>query len=70
MRKRCWRIESTVPAHSCNQWMRRWTEQHGPFVALDEFYDAITFMESSRPGMTVAPERRSSALDLPRRPMA
>ena len=47
MRKRCWRIESTVPAHSCNQWMRRWTEQHGPFVALDEFYDAITFMESS-----------------------
>ena len=63
-------IEILSWAHSCNQRMRQWTHEHGVFVPLDDFYDAITFMEPSRPGHEFAPERRRSAeLDLSRRPM-
>ena len=70
MHKRGWRIEILSWAHSCNQRMRAWAQGHGVFVPLDDFYDAITFMEPSRPGHEFAPERRSSELDLSRRPMA
>ena len=70
MHKRRWRIEILSWAHSCDQRMRSWAQEHGVFVPLDDFYESITFMEPSRPGHELAPERRSSALDLSRRPMA
>ena len=70
MHKRRWRIEILSWAHSCNQRMRSWAQEHGVFVPLDDFYESITFMEPSRPGHELAPERRSSELDLSRRPMA
>ncbi len=70
MCKRGWRIEILSWAHSCNQRMRRWAEEHGAFVALDEFYDSITFMEPSRPGFEIAFARIAAELDLSRRPMA
>lgn len=70
MHKRRWRIEILSWAHSCSQRMRSWAQEHGVFVPLDDFYESITFMEPSRPGHELAPERRSSELDLSRRPMA
>lgn len=70
MHRRHWRIEILSWAHSCNQRMRSWAQEHGVFVALDDFYESITFMEPSRPGHELARERRSSELDLSRRPMA
>lgn len=70
MHRRRWRIEILSWAHSCNQRMRSWAQEHGVFVALDDSYESITFMEPSRPGHELAPERRSSELDLSRRPMA
>jgi len=70
MHKRGWRIEILSWAHSCNQRMRSWAQEHGVFVPLDDFYEAITFMEPSRPGHEFAHERRSSELDLSRRPVA
>ncbi len=68
MHRRGWRVEILSWAHPCNQRMRRWAEENGVFVALDEFYEAITFLEPSRPGFEFASGRDSAALDLSYRP--
>ena len=67
MHKRGWRVEILSWAHSCNQRMRRWAQENGIFVALDDFYEAITFME---PGAELASARDSAELDLEQRPTA
>ena len=67
MHRRGWKVEILSWAHSCNQRMRKWVEEHGLFVALDDFYDSITFMEPSRPGYEFALARDSATLDLSRR---
>ena len=67
MHKRHWRVEILSWAHSTNQRMRRWAEANGIFVSLDDFYEAITFMEPSRPGFELAPARDPAALVLSRR---
>lgn len=69
MHKRSWRIEILSWAHACNQRMRLWAEEHGVFVPLDDFYDALTFLEPSRPGFELALPRLVAPLDLRRRPM-
>ena len=70
MHRKGWRIEILSWAHSCNQRMRRWAEENGVFVALDDFYESITFREPSRPGFELAPPRDSAPLDLERRERA
>ena len=55
MHKRGWRVEILSWGRSCNQRMRRWAEENGLFVALDDFYDSITFLEPSRPGTSWLP---------------
>ena len=70
MHKRDWRVEILSWRHSCNQRMRRWAEEHGVFVPLDDFYDAITFLTPSRPGFELALARESVDPDLSRRPTA
>ena len=67
---RGWRVEILSWAHSCNQRMRDWAQRNGVFVPLDDFCDAITFLEPSRPGHAFAPARDSQPLDLSRRPTA
>ncbi|MDE0146277.1 MAG: NYN domain-containing protein [Nitrospira sp.] len=67
MHNRKWRVEILSWAHSCNQRMRRWAEENGVFIALDDFYESITFMEPSRPGFEFAPARDSLEPDLSRR---
>ena len=67
MCKRGWRIEILSWADVCNQRMRRWARENGVFVALHDFYEAITFMEPSRPGYELAPARDAAPLDLSRR---
>ena len=67
MHKRGWRVEILSWAHATNQRMRRWGEANGVFVALDDFYEAITFMEPSRPGHELALARDQAELDLSRR---
>ena len=69
MHKRDWRVEILSWRHSCNQRMRSWAETNGVFVALDDFYEAITFLESSRPGHELAMARKQGQLDLSLRPM-
>lgn len=64
MYKRGWRVEILSWANSCNRRMREWAEKNGVFIALDEYYSAITFLEPSRPGYEFAQARGSTRLDL------
>ena len=67
MQRRGWRVEILSWAHSCNQRMRQWAEDNGVFVALDDFYEAVTYVEPSRPGFELSQGRGSVPLDLSRR---
>ncbi len=67
MRRRGWRVEVLSWRHSCNRRMREWAERHGKFIALDDFYDSITFLESAPPGQPVANPRHAVPVDLGRR---
>ncbi len=68
MRNRGWRVEVLSWRHSCNRGMREWAEEHGIFVALDDFYDSVTFLEPPAPGQPLADPRYAAAPDLSRRP--
>ena len=70
MHKKKWRIEILSWTNSCNQRMRQWAEQKGKFIALDDFYDAVTFLEPSTPGHELAPPRFATPVDLSRRPVS
>lgn len=70
MHRRGWRVEVLSWAHSCRRGMRRWAEQNGVFIPLDDYYNAITFRAPSNPGHEFAPRRDESELDLSCRPMA
>ncbi len=67
MHKRGWRVEILSWGYSCNQRMRRWAEENGLFVALDDFYESITFMEPSRPGFEFARGREAVGMELSHR---
>ena len=67
MHKRGWRVEILSWRHSCNQRMRRGAEENGLFIALDDFYDSITFLTPSREGFEHALGRQSAPLDLSQR---
>ena len=68
MRQRGWRIEVLSWRHSCNRRMREWVEANGTFVALDDFYDSVTFLERPAPGEPVASSRHAVPVDLGLRP--
>lgn len=70
MHKGGWRIELLSWEHSCHTEMRGWVEENGVFVPLDDFYEAITFVEPSKPGYPEVQGRKSAELDLSRRPLA
>ena len=67
MRSRGWRVEVLSWRHSCNHQMREWAEEEGVFVALDDFYDSITFLEPPSPGQPIADPRYAISPDLSRR---
>lgn len=58
-----WRIEILSWANFCDQRMRQWAEKNGIFVALEDFYEPITYLK--RPDTDeAAPDRESAPLDL------
>ena len=63
-----WGIEVLSWRHPCKRQMREWAETNGVFISLDDYYDAITFREPSRPGYPLAPARNAEQLDLTGRP--
>ena len=70
MHAKGWRIEILSWEHATNARMKKWAEDNGIFIALDDYYDSITFREPSRPGHKLAPARDASPLNLSQRPMA
>lgn len=70
MHQKGWRIEILSWRHSCNRRMRLWAEENGAFVALDDYYESITFREPSRPGHKLAAARDAAPLDLSLRPLS
>ena len=67
MHGRGWRIEVISWRHSCSNRMRKWAELNGKFIALDDFYDSVTFLEPPLPGQPVGAPRHPAPLDLGRR---
>ena len=68
MRRRGWDVEVLSWRHGCNRRMREWAEENGKFIALDDFYDSVTFLESAAPGQPLAPPRHAVPVDLARCP--
>ena len=64
MHARGWRVEVLAWADSCNRRMRRWVEENGLFVSLDDYYDAVTFLTEALPGGRYALPRDAGALEL------
>ena len=68
MHRRGWRIEVLSWRHSCSRLMREWAEENGKFIALDDYYHSVTFLERPEPGEPLANRRYTSPLDLSQRP--
>ena len=62
-----WKVEVLSWNHTCNNHMREWVKQNGVFVALDDFYEAITYLKASGEGHPHAPARHTTRLDLSQR---
>lgn len=69
MHRKGWRIEVLSWTYSCHRRMKEWAEQTGKFIALDDFYNGITFLEPPRPGREAAEPRDAEPIDLSRRPI-
>ena len=67
MHRRGWRIEVLSWRRSCNRRMREWAEENGKFVALDDFYESVTFLERPAPGEPLANVRLPVPVDLSKR---
>lgn len=67
MFSRGWKFEVISWRHSCNNRMRRWAERNGRFIALDDFYESVTFLEPSSPGQPLAAPRDPTEVDLAKR---
>ena len=67
MHGRNWRIEVVSWRHSCNTRMRNWAKQNGRFIALDDFYESVTFLEPPAPGQPVGGPRFATPVDLSKR---
>ncbi len=68
LRGRGWRVEALSWRRSCARRMRDWVAAAGVFVALDDFYESVTFLEPSAAGRPVADPRFAIPVDLDRRP--
>ena len=65
LHKRGWRIEILSWGGSCNQKMRKWAEENGIFVNLDDYYKAVTFLEPLRSGQELLePSRPAEKVDV------
>ncbi len=67
MHSRGWEIEVISWRHSCANRMRRWAERNGRFIALDDFYESVTYLEPPMPGQPVGSPRFPVPIDLTKR---
>ena len=64
MHNQGWQVEVLSWKHACSRKMKEWVEEFGVFVALDKFFEEITFVKK------VADSRESADLDLSKRPVS
>ena len=50
-------IEILAWRHSYKNRMRGWAEEKGRFIALDDFYPCVTYLEEPKPGQPSAKPR-------------
>lgn len=67
MHSRGWEIEVLSWQHSCNTRMKKWAEENGRFVALDDYYESVTFLEPPAPGRPIGSPRHPAPVNLDRR---
>jgi hypothetical protein len=65
MQKRGWKIEILAWERNCNRRMKEWAKGIGVFIALEDYYESISFTDDEN-GVI----RRAKPLDLTRRPFA
>lgn len=59
-----WEIEVYSWKNSCNRYLKNYAEENGKFIALDDYYDSITFLKEDRYNPTGAQVRPSVPLKL------
>ena len=47
--------------------MREWAEENGQFIALDDFYDSVTFLAQPALGEPIAPPHYAVPVDFNQR---
>lgn len=57
-----WEIEVYAWESSCNKFLRQFAEENGKFIALEKYYDTITFLKEDRYNPTGAQVRPSKPL--------
>lgn len=57
-----WNIEVYAWEISCNRYLKEFAEQNGKFIALETYYESITFLKEDRYNPTVAQVRPSKSL--------
>lgn len=49
-----WKIRVVSWSHSCHKLLRKFAEEHGEFIALDSYYNYVTFVEHARRATSVS----------------
>lgn len=56
-----WGVEVLSWEHSCKQELKKFAEEKGEFISLDNYYDSITFLERTRDSATLSLTSRKKA---------
>lgn len=57
-----WQIEVYAWEKTCNRYLKEFVFENGSFIALEKYYDAITFLKEDRYNPTGQPVRPSTTL--------
>lgn len=59
-----WKIEVYSWENSCNRYLKEFAQENGAFIALDDYYECITFLKEDRYNPTGHKVRESKSLPL------
>jgi hypothetical protein len=61
MAKAGWAVEVLSWRGACSRHLRQFADEHGVFVALDDYYEAITFLAAGRRAAPLSLKHRGLA---------
>jgi hypothetical protein len=53
-----WAVETIAWNYSCNHALRQWVEEHGRYIALEGYYESITYVPGIRAASPLSLRRR------------